>query len=152
MKQMVATRAATTDDRDVSVMSEDELLRMGPAEYMNEQQLAFFRRRLLALRAEISANQSETAEHLKETEVAADPADRATREEEQAIELRARERERKLMRKIDQALERIADCSYGYCDETGEPIGLPRLLARPTATLSVEAQERRERRERTYGG
>jgi DnaK suppressor protein len=152
MKRMVATPAATTHERDVEVMSEDHLLRMAADDYMNERQLAFFRRRLLALRAEIAANQSVTAEHLKETEVAADPADRATREEEQAIELRARERERKLMRKIDQALERIADCRYGYCDETGEPIGLPRLLARPTATLSIEAQERRERRERTYGG
>jgi DnaK suppressor protein len=125
---------------------------MDAADYMNERQLAFFRRRLLDLKAEIAANQSETAEHLKETEVAADPADRATREEEQAIELRARDRERKLLRKIDQALARIEDGRYGFCDETGEPIGLPRLLARPTAMLSVEAQERRERRERSYGG
>jgi DnaK suppressor protein len=125
---------------------------MEAADYMNDRQLAFFRQRLLELKAEIAANQSETAEHLKESETAADPADRATREEEQTIELRARERERKLLRKIDQALERIADRRYGYCDETGEPIGLARLIARPTATLSVEAQERRERRERAFGG
>lgn len=133
-------------------LTQAELLRMEAADYMNDRQLAFFRERLLELKAEIAANQSETAEHLKETVTAADPADRATREEEQAIELRARERERKLLRKIDQALERIADRRYGYCDETGEPIGLARLIARPTATLSVEAQERRERRERAFGG
>jgi len=133
-------------------LTQAELLRMEAADYMNDRQLAFFRQRLLELKAEIAANQSETAEHLKESETAADPADRATREEEQTIELRARERERKLLRKIDQALERIADRRYGYCDETGEPIGLARLIARPTATLSVEAQERRERRERAFGG
>jgi DnaK suppressor protein len=143
---------ATTAVSHATAVTQAELLRMDAADYMNEQQLAFFRRRLLDLKAEIAANQSETAEHLKQTEVAADPADRATREEEQAIELRARERERKLLRKIDQALERIAEGRYGYCDETGEPIGLARLLARPTATLSIEAQERRERRERAYGG
>ena len=142
--------AANTDA--VGSLTEAQLLHMSAADYMNDQQLAFFRQRLLGLKAEIAANQSETVGHLKETEVAADPADRATREEEQAVELRARDRERKLMRKIDQALERIEDRRYGYCDETGEPIGLRRLLARPTATLSVEAQERREQRERTYGG
>ena len=146
----MATRTAHTSA--VGPLTDEELLGMDAADYMNERQLAFFRRRLLELKAEIAANQSETAEHLKETEVAADPADRATREEEQAIELRARDRERKLLRKIDQALARIEDGRYGFCDETGEPIGLPRLLARPTAMLSVEAQERRERRERSYGG
>lgn len=149
---MLVTRTARADTGEAGSLTEEELLGMDAADYMNDQQLAFFRQRLLDLKAEIAANQSETAEHLKQTEVAADPADRATREEEQAIELRARDRERKLLRKIDQALERIADRRYGYCDETGEPIGLLRLLARPTATLSVEAQERRERRERAYGG
>jgi DnaK suppressor protein len=143
-------QAANTDA--VGSLTEAQLLGMSAADYMNDQQLAFFRERLLQLRAEIAANQSETVEHLKETEVAADPADRATREEEQAVELRTRERERNLLRKIDAALARIADGRYGYCDETGERIGLRRLLARPTATLSVEAQERREQRERTYGG
>ncbi len=132
-------------------LTEAQLLQMPAADYMNSQQLAFFRERLLALKADIATNQSATAEHLKQTEVAADPADRATREEEQAVELRSREREHKLLRKIDGALTRIEDGRYGYCDETGERIGLPRLLARPTATLSVEAQERRERREKTYG-
>jgi DnaK suppressor protein len=149
---MVATHAAQADAHGVAPLTEAELLRMGAADYMNDRQLAFFRRRLLELKAQIAANQSQTAEHLKDTEVAADPADRATREEEQAIELRTRERERKLMRKIDEGLQRIADRRYGYCDETGEPIGLARLVARPTATLSVEAQERRERRERAFGG
>jgi DnaK suppressor protein len=144
--------AKASENNEGTLLSEAQLLGMNSADYMNPQQLAFFRERLRALQAEIAANQSETAEHLKETEVAADPADRATREEEQAIELRTRERERKLLRKIDDALARIADGRYGYCDETGERIGLPRLLARPTATLSVEAQERRERREKTFGG
>ena len=148
---MSASSTANTVDQGTS-LTEEQLLRMSAADYMNDQQLKFFRQRLLELKAEIATNQLETAEHLKETEVAADPADRATREEEQAIELRSREREHKLLRKIDQALERIADRRYGFCDETGEPIGLRRLLARPTATFSVEAQERRERRERTYGG
>jgi len=132
-------------------LTEAQLLKMPIDDYMNEQQLAFFRRRLLELKADIARNQSATAEHLKQTEVAADPADRATREEEQAVELRSREREHKLLRKIDEALVRIDDGRYGYCDETGERIGLRRLLARPTATLSVEAQERRERREKSFG-
>lgn len=149
---MLATRNSPADPGAAGSLTEEELLGMDEVDYMNDRQLAFFRRRLLDLKAEIVANQSETAEHLKDTEVAADPADRATREEGQAIELRTRERERKLMHKIDEALQRIADRRYGYCDETGEPIGLLRLLARPTATLSVEAQERRERRGRAYGG
>ncbi|MET0216905.1 MAG: RNA polymerase-binding protein DksA [Burkholderiales bacterium] len=143
---------ATDGANAPGALTDAQLLRMPITEYMNRQQLAFFRQRLLQLKAEIAANQSTTAEHLKDTEVAADPADRATREEEQAVELRTREREHKLLRKIDEALARIEDGRYGYCDETGERIGLPRLLARPTATLSVEAQERRERRERYYGG
>ena len=92
-----------------------------------------------------------TTEHLRELSFAPDPADRATLEEEHALELRTRDRERKLLKKIDQALARIDDGSYGYCEETGEPIGIQRLLARPTATLTIEAQERREMKQKLYG-
>ena len=128
-----------------------QLLAMPASDYMNSAQLAYFARLLQALKAEISANAAHTGEHLRETEDAADPADRATQEEVRTLELRARDRERKLLKKIHGALRRIEDGSYGYCEETGEAIGLARLLARPTATLCVEAQERHERRERQFG-
>jgi DnaK suppressor protein len=131
--------------------SADEILEMPHSEYMSAPQIAFFRDRLLALRQALIENVSQTSAHLQQVEVATDPMDRATQEEEQAIELRTRDRERKLMRKIDQALARTEDGSYGWCEETGEAIGLQRLLARPTATLCLEAQERREKRERVYG-
>lgn len=134
------------------IASEAQLLRMPERDYMNAAQLAFFRERLLELRAQLQQNVQETSLHLRDVEVPTDPSDRATQEEEQAIELRTRDRERKLMKKIDQALARIDDGSYGYCEETGEPIGLRRLLARPTATLTVEAQERWEKREKVHGG
>lgn len=131
--------------------SADELLAMPDHDYMSASQIAFFRDQLLALRQTLIDNVNETSAHLQQVEVATDPMDRATQEEEQAIELRTRDRERKLMRKIEQALARIEDGSYGWCEETGEAIGLQRLLARPTATLCLEAQERREKRERVYG-
>jgi DnaK suppressor protein len=124
---------------------------MPDRDYMSAPQIAFFHDQLLALRQTLIDNVNETSAHLQQVEVATDPMDRATQEEEQAIELRTRDRERKLMRKIEQALERIKDGSYGWCEETGEAIGLQRLLARPTATLCLEAQERREKRERVYG-
>lgn len=131
-------------------LTEAELLAMPEQEYMNEQQLAFFRERLLGMREDLQRKVDETVEHMREQETVADPADRATVEEEHALELRTRDRERKLLKKIDQALGRVNDGSYGYCEETGEPIGLARLLARPTATLSVEAQTRRERLQKLY--
>ncbi|HEX5125488.1 MAG TPA: RNA polymerase-binding protein DksA [Rhodocyclaceae bacterium] len=131
-------------------LTEAKLLAMRESDYMNEKQLAFFRERLLAMRDELQRKVDETVEHMREQESVADPADRATVEEEHALELRTRDRERKLLKKIDQALARINDDSYGYCEETGEPIGLARLLARPTATLSVEAQTRRERMQKLY--
>lgn len=137
---------------DSTPITEADLLKMPTQQYMNQVQLAFFRDRLLALKREIAQNASATSDNLRSTELQIDPSDRATQEEEHSIELRVRDRERKLLRKIDQALARIDDGSYGYCEETGEPIGLRRLLARPTATLSVEAQQRRERRERVYAG
>jgi len=119
--------------------------------FMNDQQRVYFRRKLLNWRDEILRSTKETLQHLQDdSEQHADIADRATSETERALELRARDRQRKLIAKIDSALERIEDGSYGYCEETGEPISLKRLHARPIATLSVEAQELHERRERVY--
>ena len=130
--------------------NEKELLAMREDDYMNEAQLTFFRNKLLGMREEILDNARETGEHLKENEVFADPNDRATVEEENMLEQRVRDRERKLLKKINASLARIEDGSYGYCLETGEPIGLPRLLARPTAELSIEAQEKHERLEKLF--
>ena len=118
---------------------------------MNERQQEYFRRKLLDWRSEILREAKFTLEHLAERERNhPDLTDRATSEADHAIELRARDRQRKLIAKIDAALLRIEDGSYGYCEETGEPIGLRRLDARPIATLSIEAQERHERRERIH--
>ena len=131
--------------------TEGELLKMADSEYMNESQLAFFKHRLQQMERELLANADETTEHLRETVIVPDLADRATIEEEHALELRTRDRERKLLKKIQQSLTRIDEGDYGFCEETGEPIGVPRLLARPTATLSLEAQQRRELRQKLYG-
>jgi DnaK suppressor protein len=132
-------------------LTEPELLAMPEADYMNDQQLAFFRQRLQQMERDLLANAGETTEHLRETVIVPDPADRATIEEEHALELRTRDRERKLLKKIHQSLQRIDSGDYGWCEETGDPIGIPRLLARPTATLSLEAQQRRELRQKLYG-
>jgi DnaK suppressor protein len=133
-------------------LTEPELMAMPEAEYMNDKQLDFFRARLQALKDDLLSNAGETTEHLREdTSIVPDPADRATIEEEHALELRTRDRERKLLKKISQSLGRIEAGDYGYCDETGEPIGLGRLLARPTATLSLEAQQRRELKQKMFG-
>ena len=119
--------------------------------FMNERQRDYFRMRLLAWREDILKEAKETLVHLQEeNQNHPDIADRASSETDRAIELRARDRQRKLISKIDEALARIDDGTYGYCEETGEPISLRRLEARPIATLSVEAQERHERRERIY--
>ncbi len=131
--------------------TEAEVISSGEAEYMNEAQRAFFRDRLQTMERDILRNAGETTEHLRETTVVPDPADRATIEEEHAIELRTRDRERKLLKKIQQSIVRIDSGDYGYCEETGEPIGVLRLLARPTATLALEAQERREMKQKLYG-
>ena len=133
------------------VLTEAEIVKMPKSDYMNAAQLRFFRERLLDLQKQLRENAGATTEHLRELSFAPDPADRATLEEEHALELRTRDRERKLLKKIDQALARIEDGSYGYCEETGEPIGIQRLLARPTATLTIEAQERRELKQKLYG-
>jgi DnaK suppressor protein len=131
-------------------LTEQDILNWQGDDYMNEDHLAFFRERLLAQKAELLANANATSQHLQEQEATPDPADRATLEEEYALELRTRDRERKLLMKIDSTLRKIEDGSYGYCEDTGEPIGLARLLARPTASLTLEAQERRERMKKQY--
>ena len=119
--------------------------------FMNERQRDYFRNKLLAWREDILREAQETLQHLQdENQNHPDLADRASSETERAIELRARDRQRKLVAKIDAALQRIEEGTYGFCEETGEPISLRRLEARPIATLSIEAQERHERRERVY--
>jgi len=133
-------------------LTEDELLAMPDGEYMNDKQLDFFRNRLQQQKDDLLSNADQTTENLREdTTIVPDPADRATIEEEHALELRTRDRERKLLKKIAQSLARIEAGDYGYCDETGEPIGVARLLARPTATLSLEAQQRRELKQKMFG-
>ncbi len=133
------------------VLSEAEILAAPEKDYMNPAQLNFFKLRLQSMEQEILRNADQTTEHLRESIIVPDPADRATIEEEHALELRTRDRERKLLKKIQQSIQRIDSGEYGYCEETGDPIGIPRLLARPTATLSLEAQERREMKQKMYG-
>jgi len=121
-------------------------------QYMSKEQAEHFRQILQTWKRDLMEEVDRTVTHMKdEAANFPDPNDRATQEEEFSLELRTRDRERKLIRKIDEALKRIEDGSYGYCLETGEEIGIKRLEARPVATLSIEAQERRERRERQYG-
>jgi DnaK suppressor protein len=138
--------------KPVDQLSDAELQAMPDSEYMNEVQMAAFRLKLVVLKRDILSNAGETTEHLREdTSVVPDPTDRATIEEEHALELRTRDRERKLLKKIEQSISRIDAGDYGYCDETGEAIGIGRLLARPTATLSLEAQQRRELKQKMFG-
>lgn len=133
------------------VLTAEEILKMPEDDYMNAQQLEFFRRRLTDLEKELRANADQTTVNLRETTVVPDPADRATIEEEHALELRTRDRERKLLKKVQAAIKRIDDGDYGFCEETEDPIGVARLMARPTATLSLEAQQRRELKQKMYG-
>ncbi|HUG56958.1 MAG TPA: RNA polymerase-binding protein DksA [Candidimonas sp.] len=146
----MASKSAASKSQ-IHLPTEQELLAMPEADYMNEAQLAFFKSRLKELEQDILTNAGTTTENLRETQFVPDPADRATIEEEHALELRTRDRERKLLKKVQQSITRIDSGEYGWCEETGEPIGIPRLLARPTATLSLEAQERREMRQKLYG-
>jgi DnaK suppressor protein len=132
-------------------LTEAELLKMSDKDYMSAAQLEYFRTKLQTLKEDILKHASETTEHLRENILVPDPADRATIEEEHALELRTRDRERKLLKKVEQALARIESGDYGWCEETGEPIGISRLIARPTANLSLEAQERRELRQKLFG-
>jgi DnaK suppressor protein len=138
------TAAAVTAEKPEYRPSEDE-------EFMNERQLEYFKQKLLNWKEDILKESRETVTHLQtETENHPDLADRASSETDRSLELRTRDRQRKLISKIDEAMRRIDDGSYGFCEETGEPIGLARLEARPIATLSLEAQERHERRERVH--
>lgn len=131
-------------------LTREEILAMPDEDYMNGQQLEFFRQLLERTREEMLENGLNTLAHLKETAATPDEADRATQEEEHVLEQRIRDRERKQLHKIDSTLDRIANGTFGYCEVSGEPIGLRRLLARPTATLSIEEQERHEREERLF--
>ena len=133
------------------LLTEQEILAMGEDDYMNDAQLAFFKHRLTQMENELQKNADKTTETLRETTVVPDPADRATIEEEHALELRTRDRERKLLKKVKAALKRIEDGDYGWCEETGEPIGVARLIARPTATQSRVAQQRREIKQKMFG-
>jgi len=128
-------------------MTEQELLAQPGEAYMSEAQQGYFRALLLAQRDELQGRIDEEFQALQDTERASDEADLASREEARQWQLRLLEREKKLLDKIDQALERLARGDYGWCEETGEPIGLRRLLLRPTASLCIEAKERQERRE-----
>lgn len=135
----------------MAVVLADEYKPREDEPFMNERQVEYFRQKLLNWKEEILKESRETIGHLQdENHVLPDIADRASSETDRSLELRTRDRQRKLIAKIDSALKRIADGSYGYCEETGDPISLKRLDARPIATLSVEAQERHEKRERVY--
>jgi len=147
-KTVAAAPAARTPKK---ILTEEDLLKSPEKDYMNEAQLAFFKQRLVDLRQQLLHNADDTGQHLRENEITTDPSDRATLEEEYTLELRTRDRERKLLKKVEKSIKLIEEGSYGFCEETGEPIGIPRLLARPTATLSLEAQERRERVQKLYG-
>lgn len=133
-----------------SNLTENDIKRMPDDDYMNDVQLEFFRRRLLQMRQEVLQREMDVKERLHEREVFADPADRATAEEEHWLDLRLRERESLLLRKVDDALRRIEAREYGYCEKTGDPIGIPRLLARPTATVCVDVKGQDERVEAQY--
>ena len=133
-------------------ITEQEILNMPEDEYMNDIQLGFFKNKLLELESEMVQNAQKTTQELQEQDpkYIGIPSDRATIEEEYALELRTRDRERKLLQKIRSSLESINNGEYGYCEDTGEPIGLKRLIARPTASLSIEAQERREKMQKHF--
>ena len=147
-KTATAVKKQPTQPRE---LTEEEILKAPEKDYMNEAQLAFFKKRLLDIRDQILRNADDTGEHLRENEITTDPSDRATLEEEYTLELRTRDRERKLLKKVQQSIAAIDAGDYGWCEETGEPIGIPRLIARPTATLSLEAQQRRELKQKLYG-
>ena len=145
------TKTSAANVKSALPLTEEAILAMSDADYMNEAQLAFFKARLQQLEKDLLKNAGETTEHLRETVLVPDPADRATIEEEHALELRTRDRERKLLKKVQQSIALIDSGEYGWCEETGEAIGVPRLLARPTANLSLEAQQRRELKQKLYG-
>jgi DnaK suppressor protein len=142
----------STNTEFLGLITEEKILASPESDYMSPQQLDFFRHRLQEEKKLLLSNAQETTTHLQDNESTPDPSDRASVEEEHTLELRVRDRERKMLKKIEEALSRIDSGDYGYCEETGEPIGAARLLARPTATLSIEAQERREKLKKMHGG
>ncbi len=139
------------EKHNMSITLEENYKPSDSEPFMNPRQVEYFRQKLLAWKEDIIRESKETIVHLQdENHILPDVADRASSETDRSLELRTRDRQRKLINKIESALKRVQDGSYGYCEETGEPIGLKRLDARPTATLSIEAQERHEKRERVY--
>ncbi len=132
--------------------NDEDILSMSEQDYMNKTQLNFFKQKLVAMEQELLENAKKTTNAFQEQETnyIADPSDRATIEEEYALELRTRDRERKLLQKIRKALDLIENGEYGYCEDTGEAIGLKRLIARPAATLTIESQERREKLQKHF--
>ncbi|MGN0919086.1 MAG: RNA polymerase-binding protein DksA [Oxalobacter sp.] len=143
-------KATTKAKKAPALLTEEQILKMSDDDYMNQAQLDFFKARLLKMEQDLLRNAGQTTENLRETTLVPDPADRATIEEEHALELRTRDRERKLLKKVKASIASIDSGEYGWCVETGEPIGIARLLARPTATLSLEAQQRRELKQKLY--
>ncbi len=141
---MAKTKAMRLND------DEQKLLSMDANDYMNDIQLSYFKTKLETMRTELLTNAQHSLENQRSSEALPDITDRATQEEELALDHRVRDRERKLLKKIEQALERIHSHEYGYCEVSAQPIGLKRLLARPTATLCIEEQERHEIRERNF--
>ncbi len=144
------SNTAESKGETIDLPTEEELLNSSEDEYMDERQLEYFRRILQAQRDEIEADIARARGELSTGENEPDELDRASAEEERWLSLRISEREGKLLKKIDESLQRIDEGEYGYCEDTGEPIGIPRLLARPTATLSAEAKTRREQLEKTH--
>ena len=143
---------ASTTTTHTTPITEKEILAAPEADYMSPRQLDFFRQLLLQEKSQLLNNAQQTTTNLQDNESTPDPSDRASVEEEHTLELRVRDRERKLLKKVEEAIARIESGDYGWCEETGEPIGIARLLARPTATLSLEAQERREKLKKMHGG
>ena len=148
MESLMATQKVV----DVEMLTDEDVMNMPEKEYMSPLQLEFFRLKLLVHEKEILDNAKKTTQAFQEQETnyIADPSDRATIEEEYALELSTRGRERKLLQKVRKALYLIEAGDYGFCEDTGEPIGLKRLIARPTASLTIEAQERREKLQKHY--
>mgnify|MGYP000241039765 CR=1 FL=1 len=144
------SNTAGSKGETIDLPTEEELLNSSEEEYMDERQLEYFRQVLQAQRDEIEADIARARGELSTGENEPDELDRASAEEERWLSLRISEREGKLLKKIDESLQRINEGEYGYCEDTGEPIGIPRLLARPTATLSAEAKTRREQLEKTH--
>ena len=151
-KKKTAPRADAAGAKGANddLLTEERIRAMSDDEYMNEAQLAFFRLRLMEQRQEVLEREREIRERLNHRESAADPVDRAATEDERWLDLRLRDRESKLLRKIDAALEGSRNKEYGYCEQTGEPIGIPRLLARPTATLCIDAKDTSEQIQAQY--